>query len=289
MIKQQAGVVESRTKVSDRRAEKTLLQLIGDRLRKQSRVPSRYDYRAPSQSHLIEMIEATSDFIVTMDSQGHVLYCNRAVRQILGMTADEDRAPLHITNIYTARSCATVLGEGVFVANQDGQWSGEAALRTQAGREIPVSQVIIAPFEPDRRSKFVALIARDVQEIKHVEEILRKSEHFYRQIAESARIGIWVIDRQHQTIFVNPKMAHLLGYQVDEMLGKPSSDFFFSPTLSQPYELEKANNQTLRRKDGEALWVNLSSSPFFNEQEQDAGTLMMVNEGVESRRTQMQA
>ena len=292
MIKQQVGVVESKAKVSSHPAEKTLMRMIGDALQEHAWVPPRANDHAETQSHLVKMIEATPDFIVTMDVKGRVLYCNPAVRKMLGMNGDEDIAKLHITDIYSARSCATVLGEGVFIANLDGEWSGEAALLTRAGREIPVSQVIIAASDADRRCEFLALIARDVQAMKHAEASLRESEQFYRRIAEAARIGIWVMDAENQTSFVNPKMAKMLGYRVDEMLGKPATDFMFcqavtlpnAPSNASQFMIEEAHDLTLRRKDGKELWVSLSPSPLFNEQERCTGTLAMVTEIAGSRR-----
>jgi len=280
-------MVESNAEVSSHPAERNLTQMIGDSLREHAWVSPRANDRAETESRLVKMIEATPDFIVTMDVRGHVLYCNRAVRQTLGISCDEDIATLHITDIYSARSCATVLGEGVFIANLDGEWRGEAALRTRAGREIPVSQVILAPADADRRCEFLALIGRDVQQVKQAEASLRESEQFYRRIAETARVGIWVMDTENQTSFVNPRMANMLGYGVDEMLGKPAIDFIFSaitlPNDASQFVIEETRDLTLRRKDGKGLWVSLSPSPLFNEQERYTGTLAMVTEIAESR------
>src|SRR5471032_1366992 len=50
---------------------------------------------------------------------------------------------------------------------------------------------------------------------------LERSEERFRRIVHSAEEGIWEIDAQALTSFVNPKMAHMLGYQIEEMLGKP--------------------------------------------------------------------
>ncbi len=297
MIKQPVGIVETETKVSSRHAERTLMRMIGDALREHAWIPSHANDRAQTQSRLVKMVEATPDFIATIDAQGHVLYCNRAGRKMLGMGGDEDTTHLHIADIYSARTRATVLGEGVFIAILDGVWSGEAALLTRAGREIPVSQVIVAPSDADQPSEFLALIARDVQGMKQAEESLRESERFYRRIAEAARIGIWVIDTENQTSFVNPQMASMLGYSENEMLGKPATDFMFSKAITLPnapsnvshFMIEEAHDLTLRRKDGEEVRVSLSPSPLFNEQEQYTGTLAMVTEIAESRRWSRQA
>ena len=290
MIQKQVGVVETEAKGSSRHAERTPRRMIGDTLWEDTWVPSRDNARPQNQNHLVKMIEATPDFVVTMDVKGHLLYGNRAVRQMLGMSGEEDIAKLHITDIYSARSCATVLGEGVFIAILDGAWSGEAALLTRAGREIPVSQVIIAPSEADRPCEFLALIARDVKAMKQAEESLREREQFYRRITEAARIGIWVIDTENQTSFVNPQMASMLGYSKNEMLGMPAASFVRCNQIAfSQLDLDDSHELLLRRKDGAELWVRLSPSPLYNEQDQHAGTLAVVTEIAESRRPRILA
>jgi PAS domain S-box-containing protein len=41
---------------------------------------------------------------------------------------------------------------------------------------------------------------------------LREAAARYRQIVEMAEEGIWVIDGDNQTTFVNQKLADMLGY-----------------------------------------------------------------------------
>lgn len=281
MIQEQARAVKTDRMPVRSSEEKTLAHTIGDALKNWMWLP--VGDSAQVDSPFAQVIEATPDFIVTMDVKGNVLYCNRAVRKILGMSGDEDIAKLHISNIYSARTCATVLGEGVFGAILDGEWSGEAALLTRAGNEIPVSQVIVAPSDADRRCEFLALIARDVQEIKQAEESLRESEQFYRRIAETVRIGIWVIDTENQTRFVNPQLAYMLGYSEDEMLGKPASSFVRCNRIAfSQLDLDDSHELLLRRKDGAELWVRLSPSALYDEHEQYAGTVAVVTEITES-------
>ncbi len=285
MIQKQVGVVETEAKVSSRHTGRTRMQTIGDTLQEHARVSPNGNDRAKTQNGLVKIIEATPDFVVTIDVKGHVLYCNRAVRQMLGMSGDEDIAQLDIRDIYSARSCATVLGEGVFIAIQDGAWSGEAALLTRAGREIPVSQVILAPADVDRPCEFLALIARDVKAMKQAEKVLREREQFYRRIAEAARVGIWVIDTENQTSFVNPQMASMLGYRESEMLGMPAASFVRCNRIAfSQLDLDDSRELLLRRKDGAELWVRLSPSPLYNEQDQHAGTLAVVTEITASTR-----
>src|ERR1700680_628459 len=70
-----------------------------------------------------------------------------------------------------------------------------------------------------------AAIHRDISTARRAAEALRASEERYRRIVETAYEGIWVIDARNVTTFVNPRMAEMLGWTVDEMVGRPLFDF----------------------------------------------------------------
>ena len=74
--------------------------------------------------------------------------------------------------------------------------------------------------KPDNRT--VAILATmDVSARKAAETALTNSEKKYRRLVELAQEGIWALDKQANTTFANPSMARMLGYTLDEMVGKP--------------------------------------------------------------------
>ena len=62
---------------------------------------------------------------------------------------------------------------------------------------------------------------RDTQGQRRAEAEQRRTEQRFRLIVETAQEGIWTIDTENRTTYVNRYMAEMLGYTVDEMLGKP--------------------------------------------------------------------
>ncbi|EKQ55726.1 MAG: PAS domain S-box [Methanobacterium sp. Maddingley MBC34] len=64
-----------------------------------------------------------------------------------------------------------------------------------------------------------------------MEKKLRESERRYKFIVEAANEGIWSMDADFNTIYVNQKMAQMLGYTVDEMMGKPVTTFMFDEDI----------------------------------------------------------
>ncbi len=61
---------------------------------------------------------------------------------------------------------------------------------------------------------------------------LRESEVKYSRIVSTAAEGIWVLDPEGNTVFVNDKMAEMLGCPAREMVGRPVSDFMFEEDAS---------------------------------------------------------
>ena len=107
---------------------------------------------------------------------------------------------------------------------------------------------------------------------KKVEDRLRESEEKFRRIVETANEGIWTTNAERTTLFVNERMAEMLGYTVDEMAGKKTSDFL-APDQEELAARTRRELQAgaktqrefkFRRKDGSELWAISNASPVFD-------------------------
>ena len=63
-------------------------------------------------------------------------------------------------------------------------------------------------------------LERELAERKEAEEKLRQSEQRYRRLVDTASEGIWELDEQYVTTLVNRRMAEMLGYEPQEMVGR---------------------------------------------------------------------
>jgi len=73
--------------------------------------------------------------------------------------------------------------------------------------------------------KNAVLILTDITERKKAEEALKESEENYRVIAQSTIDVIFVIDRFGKQLFFNNVVEKILGYKVEEVVGRSFADF----------------------------------------------------------------
>ena len=115
---------------------------------------------------------------------------------------------------------------------------------------------------------------------------LERSEERFRRIVHSAEEGIWEIDAQALTSFVNPKMAHMLDCQIEDMLGQPLAAFMDEEGRAilerniarrQDGIVERHEFKFLRR-DGSTLWATLATNPIFDSSGTYLGALALVSD-----------
>jgi PAS domain S-box-containing protein len=130
-----------------------------------------------------------------------------------------------------------------------------------------------------------------IEERKQAEEALRESEEKYRTIIETANEGIWGIDRDAKTIFVNQRMAEMLGCTIEEMIGRSVFDFIFPDRYSKGIIIRDAAlsgkrtypDLKYKRKDGSILWAIVSSSPIYDNRGEIIGSYGMYTDITERK------
>ena len=124
-------------------------------------------------------------------------------------------------------------------------------------------------------------MARDVTERKRAEEALRQSEEKYRGLVENLHEGVWATDKDSRTTFVNSRMAAMLGYTCEEMMGQ----HLFTLMDEQGAEIARQGIERRRRgiaeqqdfeflrKDGSRLRVTMAITPLTDANGDYAGAL----------------
>ena len=131
------------------------------------------------------------------------------------------------------------------------------------------------------------------QQIAYEQEII-ESEKKYRQLIEDSLEGVWIIDEEANTTLVNLSMSRILGYTVDEMIGRNLFDF----TLQEDIEATKNTLNRRRkgikeeiekkfiRKDGKKVITRLMSSPIYDNDGKYIGAIAFVSDITERKETE---
>ncbi len=128
-----------------------------------------------ARSRLAAILEATTDLVAIMDKDQHLLYLNRAGREMMGVGLKDELCGRCLSGFFTDTARKQFTTDVVPTALRNGVWQGEVSWRTRAGAEIPVSQVVLAHKSAEGAVEFYSTIARDLGERRQLEDQLRQA------------------------------------------------------------------------------------------------------------------
>lgn len=132
-------------------------------------------------------------------------------------------------------------------------------------------------------------------------ESLRVSEALTRQILETAGEGIYGVDGQGRTTFINPIGAELVGWKAEDLVGKLQHDILHHTKVNgSPYPREECHiyaaladgkvhtvkDEVFWRKEGTSFPVEYTSSPMF-EDDKPVGAVVVFRDISASRRMEV--
>ena len=149
----------------------------------------RVEHERDLEKRMLAIIEATTDFIGIFEAgTKRLLYLNTAARQMLGYQG-EYRGDLEIEQIHPASTLEVLLKEAWPRAQQEGSWHGETKLRSLDGRELVLSQVVLAHKRSSGEIESFSMVGRDISERKEQERQRDLHEMQIRQAQKLESIG----------------------------------------------------------------------------------------------------
>jgi PAS domain S-box-containing protein len=132
---------------------------------------------------------------------------------------------------------------------------------------------------------------------------IAESERRYRGMMQGTSTGVWTVDADSRTTYANPRLAEMLGYKPEDMLGRPLHDFVRghvpdergaqtaatdggsmlaeAPAASAPFEVQ------LKRKDGQLVPALISTSALASGA--GGGELALVADLSQQKHSQAEA
>ncbi|MGC9505298.1 PAS domain S-box protein [Baaleninema sp.] len=244
------------------------------------------------RDRLIAILEASPDIVASSTLDSRAFYLNQAARTIWGFSRDDRLDNWHMGLGHPEWTRQLIETQAIPTAVERGSWVGETALIDRSGREIPLSQLIIAHKNRSGEVQFLSSVARDITQSKHTEARLRESERRWRSVLENVPLLVVGLDLNGCISYVNPFFARLIGGDRDLLLGRnwfetfvPSShrealEDYFASILKEDFQPRR--QEPILTRSGEERIVAWNNTVLKNSSGEVVGTLS-IGEDITER------
>jgi PAS domain S-box-containing protein len=111
----------------------------------------------------------------------------------------------------------------------------EVELQTNVGNIKTV--LLSAELIEINQQTCVLTVSKDITERKQAENDLLERESQYRNLVETSQDMIWSVDLEGRFTFVNGAVKQMYGYQPEEMIGRPFSEFVAPAQISKDLQV----------------------------------------------------
>ncbi len=215
------------------------------------------------------LLQASTDMIVVLDSNGIVTYASAASITILGIDA-ADAIGLNAFDFIAPENQEEALGRLDFLSQPNAftaplQWQ----LQRADGTWVWVEIVATSHLHNSAINGIIVNI-RDIDERRRTEADLQEAEERFRSAFDEAPIGIILTDPDGRTMRVNKAYCDIFGRTQAELVGKPMG-LIFHPEFLQDHspDLRRLLNGTISNyrierqcihAEGYTVWVSISTS-----------------------------
>ena len=130
----------------------------------------------------------------------------------------------------------------------------------------------------------------DITAQRAAEAVARDRDSLFHRIIETTTEGVWVVDAEGRTRYVNARMASILGRQPQEIVGRPFWDLVDGEAKEywnrRKQGIAEQHEFLIARPDGSTIWTLINSNPVFDEAGRFAGALSMVTDIAERKRSE---
>jgi len=170
-----------------------------------------------NNQRFMKVLESTTDFVSMSDSQGKLIYINKAGRQMMGAGENEDITLLNNVDFLPKYSVEVLLPQCLQAVIEKGIWCfDDGWLLHRSGAEIPTSWVVMGHKSPEGEIEFLSAIARDISDRKQVEaQLIHLSERLELAL-KSAQIGIWDWDIVNNSSVWDERMYEVYGLKASD-------------------------------------------------------------------------
>lgn len=234
-----------------------------------------------SEEKFRTIIENSADAIFVADTNGNYVFTNKKVTELLGFS-QEEMVLKKITDLAPPEQADKYMS----LFNQLlslGKVTGELDLLRNDGSFLPVDlNAVVLP------GGLIYGSCRDISEKKLAEKALIESEKKYRSIFENIQDVYYQIDNSGNISIISPSITKLSGYTSQELIGNPSTLFYYYPeernalleNLARTGEVWDYEVR-MRTKDEQIKYTSLNAHIMFDAEGKPVGiegSLRDINE-----------
>ncbi len=218
--------------------------------------------------------------IVSMtDARGDIIEANDKFCEISGYTREELLGRNHRI-LKSGKHAADFYAEMWKTISAGKVWEGEVCNKAKDGSLYWVhSTVVPCPDEHGKPWRYIS-IRTDITTLKATKDHLEENRQFLRSITDAMGEGVYALDAQGRTTFLNFEAENLLGWTQDELLGKSLHDIVHFqqadgtpiPAANCPMHIATSHGQMYRGKEetfttrtGEMIPVAMVATPLLND------------------------
>jgi len=190
-----------------------------------------------ARANVLAILGATPDLVAMSRSDGRMIYFNRGGMRLLGVDSEGNGldAPLPqawtsfkdvMERIHPQWALRVLQEEALIAAERDGVWRGETAVFDRQGREIPVSQIILAHYGDNGQVTHFSTIMRDISGERALQAELRRETAFSQAVIRNLPGAFYMIDQAGQFVRWNRHLEEVSGREGDVLARTRPTDLF---------------------------------------------------------------
>lgn len=125
------------------------------------------------RERLAAILESTPDLVAIFEPSGCLRYLNGTGYRILGISPMGDISQHCMQDLFREDIAQQIMDEILVAVEQHGVWNGETILQIAEGKELPVSQIVLAHRNNRNDIEYLSTVARDISERKRFEAELQ--------------------------------------------------------------------------------------------------------------------
>ena len=237
--------------------------------------------------------QRASDVALVADADMTLRYVSSSVTDVFGYRPDEPVGRSSMSFVHPEERARYKAAVGRVLADPNGFERIVVRIEDRAGNWRWVEKSMTNALD-DPEIRGVVLNLRDISAEVQAKDELRRSEARYRAIAEAAQEGIIVFTQAGEVIFLNQKLADLLGHPLAELASGQRKSLFDAETeqllwkkLTHRSEVGPETYEVpYRHPDGTEHTLSLSVAPLPLPDAEGFGSLAMVSDVTEARRAE---